>query len=310
MKIAIMGAGGVGGYFGARLAAAGNRVGFIARGAHRDAMIRNGLEIRSPLGDLHLSEPRVADDPRDLGELGAWDLVICCVKLWDLEAAAEAMRPLLGENSAVLSLQNGVSAETRLAETLGPERVLGGVAQISTSIEAPGVIRHHGDFARLIFGERDRSSSGRVKAFHGACEGAGIEDRVAADIEVEIWKKFVFLAPMAGATAVYRAPIGPILADPARRARFAALAGETAAVGRASGIALGPDAAARVIEFAERLPADMKASMLHDLEQGRRLELDWLNGEVVRLGQKLGVPTPENATVTEALAPFAMGRPG
>ncbi len=312
MKIVIMGAGGVGGYFGARLAASGNQVCFIARGAHREAMIRDGLEIRSPLGDLRIKAPRVTDNPAELAEvveMGTCDLVIFCVKLWDLEAAAEAIRILMGENSAVLPLQNGVSAETCLAEAFGPERVLGGVAQISASIERPGVIRHHGDFARLIFGERDRSDSERVEAFRAACESAGIEARVAEDIEVEIWKKFVLLASLAGATALYRAPIGPILAKPAWRARFEALASETAAVGRASGIALGSAAAGRTVDFAEQLPADMKASMLHDLEQGRRLELDWLNGEVVRLGRKLGVATPENAAVTEALAPFAMGRP-
>jgi 2-dehydropantoate 2-reductase len=305
MKYAIMGAGGVGGYFGARLAAAGDEVVFIARGAHKAAMKANGLTLHSPLGDVRLEAVEVEDDPE---AVGLCDIILFCVKLWDVEDAAETIRPLLSNDTCVVPIQNGVGVTDTLARLLGRKHVMGGVAQISASIEAPGVIRHHGDFARLIFGELDGSATWRQECLLAACTSAGIEARVSPAIAVEIWKKFVFLAPMAGATAFYRAPIGEILADPARRARLEAMIGETAAVGRAKGVALGGDQEALTLAFLEGLPPAMKASMLLDLELGRRLELDWLNGEVVRLGRELGVETPENAAVYEALKPFAMGQ--
>ncbi len=305
MKFAVMGAGGVGGYFGARLAAAGHPVVFIARGAHMAAMRAQGLSVYSPLGDLHIEAPQVTNDP---AEAGPCDIVLFCVKLWDVAAAAEAIRPLVSGDGCAVPFQNGVSAVDTLAQRLGRARVMGGVAQISAGIEAPGVIRHYGDFARLVFGELDGAASRRQEALLAACRGAGIEARASEAIEIDIWQKFVFLAPMAGATAFYRAPIGEILGESERRARFEAMVRETAAVGRAKGIALAEETEARLLAFAEGLPPDMKASMCHDLERGNRLELDWLNGEVVRLGRALGVATPENAAVTEALQPYAMGR--
>ncbi len=307
MKLVIMGAGGVGGYFGARLAAAGGEVVFIARGAHKDAMRANGLTVHSSLGDVHLDIVAAMDDP---GAVGPCDIILFCVKLWDVEVAAEAIRPLLSDDTCVVPIQNGVGVTGMLSRLLGAEHVMGGVAQISASIEAPGVIRHHGNFARLVFGELDGSASRRQERLLAACAGAGIEARVSPKIEAEIWEKFIFLAPMAGATAFYRASIGEILGDPERRARFEAMVAETAAVGRAKGVALGDGQAARTLAFVADLPPAMKASMLLDLELGRRLELDWLNGEVVRLGAEFGVETPENAAVHEALKPFAMGADG
>lgn len=300
-----MGAGAVGGYFGARLAAGGDEVTFIARGAQKEAMERDGLRILSPLGDLHIETPEVVADPVDAG---FFDIILFCVKLWDVAAAAETIRPLLSRDSAVIPLQNGVTVEDQLAELLGPQHILGGVTAIGAIIEKPGVIRHYGNFARLIFGERDGAQSWRQECLLSACIGAGIEARVSDDIEVDIWEKFVALAPLAGATSFYRAPLGEILHEPARRVRFEALVHEVVAVGRAKGVALDETAAARAIAFAESMPPALKASMANDLDAGRRLELDWLNGEVVRLGQALGVETPENAAVTEALTPFAMGK--
>ncbi len=304
MKIAIIGAGGVGGYFGARLAEAGHEVAFVARGAHKDAMKANGLTVHSPLGEIHLPAPDVVDDPAAVGPREA---VLFCVKLWDVPGAAEIVRPMLGRESCVVPIQNGVSVTDTLSGLLGAEHVLGAVTQISASIEAPGVIRHHGDFARLIFGEPGGGSSVRLERLAAACQAAGIEARAAPDIAVEIWKKFIFLAPMAGATAFYRAPIGEIRDHPERWARLEAMVRETVAVGRAKGVALADDAEEGPLGFLRKLPPEMKSSMQLDLERGRRLELEWLNGEVVRLGRELGVPTPENAAVFEALKPYAMG---
>lgn len=305
MKIAIMGAGGIGAYFGARLQADRHKVAFVARGAHLEAMRRDGLKVRSPVGDLDLARVAASDDPSAFGVV---DIVLFCVKLWDVEAAAEAIRPMLAPETAVVPLQNGVSVCDTLEGVLGAQAVMGGVAKISATIEAPGMIRHNGQFARLIFGERDGRRSARAEALHAACRDAGIEAHVSDSIELEIWKKFVFLAPLAGAQCFYRAPMGAVMEDPEKRACLAALMAETAAVGRAKGIALRDDEAERTLAAAAALPAHTKPSMLVDLERGRRLELPWLNGEVVRLGEMLGVETPQNAAVTEALMPYAEGR--
>ena len=308
MKIAIVGAGGVGGYFGARLAAAGHEVAFLARGAHKDAMKAKGLTVHSPLGEIHLPSPDVVDDP---AAVGPCEIVLFCVKLWDVPDAAEIVRPMLSAESCVVPIQNGVSVTDTLSGLLGAEHVLGAVTQISASIEAPGVIRHHGDFARLIFGELGGEpgggSSARVERLEASCQAAGIEARVSPDIAVDIWQKFVFLAAMAGATAFYRVPIGEIRDDPECRARLEALLRETAAVGRAKGVRLPEGLEEGSLGFLDNLPPAMKSSMQLDLERGRRLELEWLNGEVVRLGAELGVPTPETAAVFEALKPYALG---
>jgi 2-dehydropantoate 2-reductase len=304
MKFAVIGVGGIGGYFGARLVADGNEVSFIARGAHAEAMRRDGLRLASPLGDLHIADPHV---PEDLGDIGLADIVLFCVKLWDVDAAAEQIKPLLGHDTMVVPFQNGVSVCDRLAELLGAGHVVGGVAKISATIESPGVIRHNGPLARLIFGERDGTKSWRMEAMAAACTGAGIAHQVADDIGRDIWEKFVFLAPLAGACCFARAQLGEVMDDPRHRARLAAMMAEAAAVGRAKGIALDGDLAERTLSQTLDLGAKVKPSMLVDLENGRRLELEWLNGEIVRLGQELGVPTPVNAEVYETLKPFAMG---
>ena len=307
MKYAIMGAGAVGGYFGARLAADGNEVIFIARGGHKEAMRQNGLKVFSPLGDVAIAAPEVMDDP---AEIGLCDVILFCVKLWDVDAAAETIKPLISHDTCVVPLQNGVTVEDQLSERIGTKHVMGGVCKLSVSIEAPGVIRHHGDFAWLGFGERDGEPTWRQECFYSACLSAGLNVDSSRAIEVDIWEKFVFLAPFAGATAFYRTPAGQIVADPEKWTRFEALVRETAAVGRAKGVALADDLEARTLAFVESSPPAMTASMAKDLEAGRRLELDWLNGAVVRLGAELGVATPENAAVCEALKPFAMGEAG
>ncbi len=306
MKFAIVGAGGIGGYFGARLAADGNEVAFIARGRHAEALRRDGLTLTSPLGDLHIADPEV---PEDLADIGLADIVLFCVKLWDVDAAAEQIKPLLGRDTAVVPFQNGVTVAEHLETILGRQHVLGGVAHISAVIEAPGAIRHDSPFARLSFAERDGSKSWRQECMLSACMGAGIEARVSDDIALDMWKKFIFLAPLAGACCFHRVPIGEVAGTPERRARLAAMMAEAAAIGRAKGIALDDDVAARTLEAALALGPRVKPSMLVDLENGRRLELEWLNGEIVRLGAKHGVETPVNAEVYETLKPYAMGSP-
>lgn len=305
MKIAVMGTGGVGGYFGARLAQSGADVTFIARGAHGAAIREAGLKVFSPNGDV-LVQPAKATD--DTARVGPVDAVMFCVKLWDVESAAADCRPLLGQDTAVICFQNGVDAEERIAAILGARHAVGGVAAISALIEAPGVIRHTGTMAWLKYGELDGRPSPRIEAFDAACRKAGFEASASSDITADIWRKFAFLAPMAGATAATRMPIGPILGEPDTRRLFTDLIAETVAVGRARGARLEDGLEAKQLAFAEGLPAEMKASMLGDLERGNRLELPWLTGAVVRLGKELGLPTPVSEVVYAVLKLHAEGR--
>ncbi len=304
MKIAVMAAGAVGGYFGGRLAAAGEDVAFVARGAQLEALRANGLAVASALGDLSLRPVRATADPAEIGPV---DVVLLAVKLWATEAAGEACRALIGDDTAVIPLQNGVDSIARLTPILGAEHVVGGVAYISAVISAPGKIHHNGDFARLVFGEAGGGTSSRLEAFGAACAQAGIDHTLSGDIVRAQWEKFVFLAGLAGATGLTRVPLGRILDDPDCRSLFRNLMNEVVAVGRAAGVALDADFAADRMAFSETLPATMKASLLEDLERGNRLELDWLSGEVVRRGRELGVATPANATAYAALKLHAGG---
>ncbi len=304
MRFVVVGAGGVGGYFGARLAAAGNEVAFVARGAHREAMSRRGLTVRSALGDLHIAEPAVFADPV---EAGACDFVLLCVKMQDLAALAEGLRPLLAQDTAVVSLQNGVEAEDLLCDRLGTRFVMGGVAYIFAHIAEPGVVQHVGETARLAFGELKGTKTARQEALFAACTAAGLDAESSDRIDDRIWRKFVMLAPLAGATCLGRCPVGGVRDDPRLAAKLAAMVGEAAALGRARGVALAEDLEARTLETIGRLEAGMKTSMLNDLEAGKPLELDWLNGAVVRLAAEAGLEAPANAEVVEALGPFAGG---
>jgi 2-dehydropantoate 2-reductase len=306
MRIAVIGAGGVGGYFGGRLAADGNEVLFAARGAHRAAMKEQGLRIVSRLGDCHVERPFLIDDPADAGFC---DVILLCTKLWDLAAAAEWARPLVARDSAVIPLQNGIEGEAVVAEVLGGENTAGGVAYIATEIAKPGVIRHTGSMATLAFGALAGNGdlAWGLEAFQAACTAAGIDAKLSSRIDELIWRKFIMLTAFAGATGLMREPIGAVLASEEGRALFTALVAETAAVARAKGIALDKDAEAKIIAQVESLPGEMKSSLLTDLERGNRLELPWLSGAVLRLGKELGVETPEHTRVVEALAPFVEG---
>lgn len=305
MKIVVMGTGGVGGYFGARLAAAGEDVRFVARGAHLEAMQRDGLKVDSKLGDLTLKPVKASPHP---AELGPADLVMIAVKLWGTEAAIAAVKPLIGPNTAVVSFQNGVGAIDALTKVFGKTPVLGGVAHIATVIGAPGVIKHTGTMAKLTIGEPAGGMSPRVQAIYDAAKKAGIDVVASEDIQKSIWDKFVFLASFSGVTALTRQPKGPIMADPDMRRLFADAIAEACAVARAKGIKLAPDHEAKALGWADGLPAEMKASMLHDLEAGNRLEVEFLSGAVARLGAELGVPTPVHRTIYAALKPYAAGR--
>lgn len=306
MRIVIMGAGGLGGYFGARLAAAGNDVAFIARGAHLAAIKRDGLRVNSALGDLHLRDVVATDDPSSLAPA---DVVMIAVKLWDTETAAEAVKPLVRSGTAVVSWQNGVNKDEVLTRILGRAAVIGGVGQIGVVIASPGVIAHTGTMAKLIFGEFDNQRSARVEALHAACVAAGIDAEIAADINLAIWQKFVFLVGMSNCTASMRSPIGPIRANPQARGLLLDVVREAVAVGRAMGIALPADYAEQRMIFIDTLPPQMTASMQGDLARGNRLELPWLGGAVVELGERVGVPTPLNRAIRDVLALYVNGTP-
>lgn len=305
MRIAVMAAGGVGGYFGARLAAAGANVAFVARGAHLDAIRGHGLRVESQLGNLHLRQVSAADRPE---AIGAVDIVLFAVKLWDTEAAAQACRSLIGPETGVICLQNGIDGPEILTIGLGRPHVIGGTAHIATVIGEPGVIRHTGTMARLTFGEFDRRTSSRGEAFHALCKAAGIDAVLSPDINRAIWDKFVFLATFSGMTALTRLPKAPILADPETRAMFHAALAEVVAVARVKGIDMPADHADALLRFGDGLPAEMKSSLLHDLERGNRLEVPWLSGAVARIGGECGVPTPVHRFIATALKLHAEGK--
>lgn len=305
MRIAAMAAGAVGGYFGARLAAAGHDVIFIARGAHRDAIAKNGLKVESVHGDIHLPKPNVTDDP---GKVGPVDIVLFAVKLWDTETAAAAARALLGPDSRLITFQNGVDSVERLSAVLGGDRIVGGAAYIATVIGSPGVIKHTSNFAMMRFGRSDKRPDDRLNAFVDAGKAAKLDIALSADIDRELWQKFIFLTAMAGTTASLRSSIGPIVADPELRGFFRALMEEAFAVGKAKGISLDPAYVDERMNFVtSKVEPGMKASMAHDLERGNRIELDWLAGKVRALGKQFGIPTPASDTVYTVLKLHRMG---
>ncbi len=306
MRIAVVGAGGVGGAFGAALAKAGADVTFIARGAHLAAMKSKGLRIEGGRGETHLVPTQATDDPASVGPV---DFVLFCVKLWDVESAGEHIKPLVGPNTAVIPLQNGIDAPERLVPILGAQAVMGGVAQISASIVEPGVIRQVGSFMRMLFGELDGRTSQRGESLLAMCQKAGFDSVLSDQIVTELWMKFILLATNASVVAVARQPIGKLRDDPDMRQQFVAAYKEVVDVGRARGVKLPADAVDKMLAFNAGAPPTMKPSMALDLERGNRIELPWLGGKVVELGRQLGVPTPTHAFMYAALKPYVMGTP-
>ncbi len=304
MRIAVVGAGGVGGAFGAALAQAGADVTFIARGAHLKAMQENGLRVHGGRGETHLVPTQATDDP---AKVGVVDLVMFCVKLWDVESAGEAIKPMVGPNTAVLPLQNGVDASERLLPILGARAVMGGVAQISATIEAPGVIRQTGTFMKLIFGEMDGSITPRGEAFLALCQKAGFDAALSDKILTELWLKFILLAANSGMTGLTRRTMGELRDDPDIAPFMRAAAEEVAAVAVAKGVKLPDGAVDRIVAGWAKAPPNMRASMAIDLIRGNRIELPWLSGKVVSMGRELGVPTPTHALIYAALKPYIMG---
>ena len=306
MKIAMMGSGGVGGFFGGRLARAGQDVTFIARGAHLAALRERGLTIENePQGDLHVPDIKATDDAASIGPV---DLVILSVKLWDTEAAALQVRPIVGPETAVLSLQNGVIKDDIMRRVFGEKAVMGGVCYVATHISKPGVIHQTGTMQRIVVGEYDGTKSKRALALHAALAASGVTAELSDDVRRSIWEKYSFLVGLSATTASMRRTLGPIRSNPQTRAFLHDVIREVVAVGRAHGVALPADFADNRMAFGDTLPADMTSSMHHDLEKGNRLEVEWLSGGVVRLGAEKAIPTPCNRAVCDILALHAGGR--
>jgi 2-dehydropantoate 2-reductase len=307
MRIVAVGAGGVGGFYGGMLAAQGGcAVAFVARGAHAAAMRAHGLTIERDGGrpPIHLPKPELAETA---GGLGPADLVLLGVKLWDMEAAIAAIRPLVGPGTAVLALQNGVTKDAALVDAFGADRVLGGVAYVATHIARPGVIAQTGPMQRLVFGCYSEATRNRAEALLRAGLAAGLDAVLAPDIRRAIWQKFVFLVGLSGTTATTRGPIGPVRANPHARAFLRDLMAEVVAVGRAEGVALDVADLDAAMQRAETVSPAMTSSLAHDLAAGRRLEMPWLAGAVVDIGARHGVPTPCNRAVRDILAVHAGG---
>jgi 2-dehydropantoate 2-reductase len=307
MKIVMMATGGVGGYYGARLAAADADVHFIARGAHLAALRTNGLKLISANGDLHLRSVQATDDP---AMIGTADIVIFAVKQYDTEAAAKLIVPLIADETAVISIQNGMDPQERLKTIVGREHVMGGTTYITgAKVISPGIITHTGSIARLVFGEYDGSVSLRGERFLKTCKTAGIDALFSTNIGKEMWAKFALLSAFSGVSTMLRKAAGPIMSDPNTRKLLKDAIAETVAVAKAKGIDLGDDYVAKHGDFYGTIPPDTKSSMLMDLENGRRIELNWLSGAVAQFGDELGVPTPTHHAIYGALKLTSEGRP-
>ena len=307
MKIAFMGAGGVGGFFGGRLANAGYDVSFIARGAHLKAMREHGLTIENePQGNIRVTRITATDNPASLGVV---DVLVMAVKLWDTEQAAAFVKPVIGPHTTVVSFQNGVIKDDILRRAFGDAAVIGGVGYVATHISRPGVIHQTGTMQRIIVGEYDGTRSERVAALHAALLAAGVNAEISDDIRRTLWEKYVFLVGLSGSTTTMRSSIGPIRDHPQTLGFLFDLMKETVAVGRAHGVRLPENYADQRLAFVDTMAADMTSSMHHDLNSGNPLEVRWLSGGVVELGAQVGVPTPANRAVWDILALHASGRP-
>lgn len=314
MKILVMGSGGIGGYFGAKLCRAGKSVTFIARGAHLEAIRRNGLRIKSAADGEFVVVSPATDDP---ASAGIADLVLFCVKSYDTEAAAQGVLPAVGPNTAVLSLQNGVDNEEKIGGILGPGHVLGGAAHISATIESPGVIGHKVG-GRIVFGELDGSKTPRAQRILEAFQNAGIPTELTTRTREILWEKYVFLTAMSGMTALTRCPIGVIRSIPETRRMCRLILEEVAALAKAAGVELPPQTVEGIMAALDGqqafgptppLPPATTSSLHHDLTRGRRLEIEALQGYAVRLGERHGVPTPITFSVYAALRPYRDGAP-
>jgi len=304
-SFAIMGSGGVGGYFGARLARAGFDTTFVARGAHLRAMRESGLRVEDT-GESFSVPAKATDNPREIGPV---DFVLFAVKLWDTADAGGACKPLVGSDTAVVSLLNGIDSEEMLESILGRGHVMGGVAEVSATIAAPGSIKKLSQIGLIRFGELDRRRSVRAEKLGRALSDAGIGADLSVDINIAIWNKFVFLTGLSAMTALTRHPIGKVRADSDTRDLLKEIMMEALRVGQAAGVPIDDAVIDERLQFIGTLAPEIRASMAIDLIAGRRLELPWLSGAVVRKGAELGIPTPANAFVCKALKLDVMGAP-
>lgn len=307
MTFAILGSGAVGGYYGAKLARAGHDVTFIARGAHLAAIRERGLEIRSPaLGDFTV-QTRAEEDTARVGPV---DVVLVSVKAYDNTTALPMLRPMLGAMTSVLTVQNGVDSAAEVAAVVGEASVLGGTTYIATALAGPGLIEQTGTHRRIVFGEVFGALprlTDRVQRIQEALAGADIEAEAAEDGRIPIWEKFIFLAALAGFTGASRLPIGPIWADPHARAQFLAGSREVEQLARAEGVAVAADRIEQIERYVETIPGTMRSSLLIDLSQGKRIEVEALLGSVVRRAAALGLPAPIMSTLYAVLKPYAGG---
>jgi 2-dehydropantoate 2-reductase len=305
MRIAVIGAGAVGGYYGARLAQAGHDVSFVARGANLAALRSSGVSVRSSLGDFTVQ----ARAEEDAGRIGTVDLVVLAVKTYSNPEALLHLPPLVGPNTAVLTLQNGVESAAEVAAVIGAEHVLAGATYIIATLVAPGTIQHTGPARRIVFGEGfgEAARSGRVAEIERVLAGADIQAEGVADARVPIWEKFIFLAPFAGLSAAARLSLGPLWAQPAFRATFDQAMAEVEAVARAEGIGVAADVRAAKMSYLDNSPATSRSSMMMDLVAGRPIEIEALLGAATRRGRAAGIPTPVMETLYAVLKPFERG---
>jgi 2-dehydropantoate 2-reductase len=305
MRFAIFGSGGVGGFFGGKLAQAGHDVTFIARGKHLVAVKENGLRVESIMGDFVIQHAIATDDPRQVGVV---DVILVAVKAWDMSAAAEAMKPMVSEETVIIPLENGVDAPDQLSSAFGREHVLGGLCRISVFVREPGIIRHVGVPPFIAFGELDNHKTKRVeslKAIFSNLEGISVE--APEDIHKALWEKFVFIAAVSGVGALTRQPIGRFRVVPETRAMLVSALQEVVAVGRARGVALDENTADGILTtIIDNAPEGTIASMQKDIMEGSRSELGAQNGAVVRMGKELGIPTPVNAFIYASLLPMEL----
>lgn len=304
MRVVVVGAGGIGAPLGASLAAAGNDVTFIARGAHLAAMRANGLRIEGDRGITQITPAQATDNPAEIGPV---DLVLFAVKLWDVETAGAAIRPLIGKDTAVIPLQNGVDASERLAPIIGADHALGGVGLVTGTIIAPGVIRQSGTHHRVTFGDLQGGTNERGERLRAAMAAAGIDAILSPDIQADRWRKFTMLVPAAGTCAAVRSSIARVRDDPDSWRLLEAAMMEVVAVGQAHGVAIDQTAADPALAFLRGVPDTWTPSMAVDIMAGRRLELPWLTGRLVALARDHGEPVPANAALLGVLSPWTMG---
>jgi len=300
MKIAIMGTGGVGGYYGGLLAQQGHEVNFIARGAHLKAIQENGLQVKSVHGDFHVKSAQATDDPVQIGPV---EFVMFCTKAFALDEAAHQTKPLVGPNTAVLPLLNGIDAAERIGTFVGIERMLGGATWISSAVEAPGVIKQVSQFRRVVLGELDGQVTPRVKAIHKAFEETGITAELSENILKILWTKFVFISTVSSLGSLTRLPMGDYRSVPETRVMMTGLMREVEAVAHAQGVELDEDVVQKSLDFIDNAAPHIKPSMQLDVEAGRRSELEAMIGVIGRKGREFRVPTPVSDIVYASLLP-------